>query len=238
MGGLPETQGQETMIMPLSREFNQTIRERAQRDPAFRLAMLQEALTALDMGEAFEAKTLLRDFINATLGFPALGEATGHHPKSLMRMFSPKGNPNLDTLADVLKELARREGFVVRVERPAAPSRKTSRAPRERKAAACEVPRLVSLPAKRHRPTEIAVTPDAAGAIIRAVYGKDDPRCSGVDPVTLAADLNDALLYTQARMDGFASRDKTAAQIKAAAEQLAASLKDARTEGWMDTACA
>jgi DNA-binding phage protein len=133
MGGLPETQGQETMIMPLSREFNQTIRDRAQRDPAFRLAMLQDALTALDMGEAFDAKILLRDFINATLGFPALGEATGHHPKSLMRMFSPKGNPNLDTLADVLKELARGEGFVVRVERPVASSRKPSRAPRPRK---------------------------------------------------------------------------------------------------------
>ena len=33
-----------------------------------------------------------------------------------MRMFGPKGNPTLDTLADVLKELARREGYVVRVE--------------------------------------------------------------------------------------------------------------------------
>ena len=119
--------------MPLSREFNQTIRERAERDPAFRFAMLQDALKALDTGEAFEAKILLRDFINATLGFPALGEATGRHPKSLMRMFSSKGNPTLDTLADVLKELARREGYVVRVERPAAPSRETSRAPRPRK---------------------------------------------------------------------------------------------------------
>jgi len=44
-----------------------------------------------------------------------------------------KGNPTLDTLADVLKELARREGFVVRVERPIAPSRKPLRAPRPRK---------------------------------------------------------------------------------------------------------
>src|SRR5215213_7498712 len=119
--------------MPLSREFKHTIRERAERDPAFRLAMLQDALSALDMGEAFDAKILLRDFINATVGFPALGEAIGRHPKSLMRMFSPKGNPNLDTLTDVLKELARGEGFVVRVERPVAPSRKPSRAPRPRK---------------------------------------------------------------------------------------------------------
>ena len=50
-----------------------------------------------------------------------------------MRMFSPKGNPNLDTLADVLKELARREGYVVRVEQPAAPRRASARTPRARK---------------------------------------------------------------------------------------------------------
>src|ERR671917_1048807 len=104
--------------MPLSRDFNETIRERAQRDEVFRLAMIEDALRALDVGEAFEAKVLLRDFINATVGFPALGEATGRHPKSLMRMFSPKGNPNLDTLADVLKELARREGYIIKVEQP------------------------------------------------------------------------------------------------------------------------
>src|SRR5215218_8558398 len=133
MGGLPGTQGQETVNMPLSREFNQTIRERAERDPAFRLAMLQDAFAALNTGEAFDAKILLRDFINATMGFSALGEATGRHPKSLMRMFSPKGNPTLDTLADVLRELARQEDYVVRVERPATPNRETSRTPRPRK---------------------------------------------------------------------------------------------------------
>ena len=123
--------------MPLSREFKHSVRERAERDPAFRLAMLQDALTALDVGEAHDAKILLRDFINATVGFAALGEAVGRHPKSLMRMFGPKGNPNLDALADVLKELARREGYVVRVEQPTAPPRRATRAaPRVRKAKA------------------------------------------------------------------------------------------------------
>ena len=115
--------------MPLSREFKQVVRERAERDPAFRLAMLQDALMALDVGEAFDAKILLRDFINATVGFSALGEAIGRHPKSLMRMLGPKGNPNLDALADVLRELARREGYVVRVEQPVPRRRATARAP-------------------------------------------------------------------------------------------------------------
>lgn len=120
--------------MPLSREFKHTIRERAERDPAFRLAMLQDALSALDTGEAFDAKILLRDFINATIGFQALGEAVGRHPKTLMRMFSPKGNPGLDALADVLKELATREGYIIKVEQPAVRRRSPSRvAPRVRR---------------------------------------------------------------------------------------------------------
>jgi DNA-binding phage protein len=114
--------------MPLSREFKHTIRERAERDPAFRLALLQDALSALDTGEAFDAKILLRDFINATVGFTALGDATGRHPKTLMRMFSPKGNPNLDTLADVLKELTRREGYVIKVEKKVARRRARAQA--------------------------------------------------------------------------------------------------------------
>ena len=105
--------------MPLSRDFKETVRERAQTDPDFRFAMLQGALSALDVGEAFEAKILLRDFINATIGFPALGEAIDRDPKALMRMFSPKGNPTLENLSLVLKELAEREGYSIKVERPA-----------------------------------------------------------------------------------------------------------------------
>jgi hypothetical protein len=77
--------------MPLSREFKHTIRERAERDPAFRLAMLQDALSALDTGEAFDAKILLRDFINATVGFTALGDATGRHPKTPDAHVQPEG---------------------------------------------------------------------------------------------------------------------------------------------------
>jgi hypothetical protein len=123
--------------MPLSREFKHTIRERVERDPAFRLAMLEAVLMALDPGEAFDAKILLRDFINATIGFPALGAVIGRHPKTLMRMFSPKGNPNLDALSDVLKELASREGYIIKIEQPTDRRRTSGRAmPRTRKAKA------------------------------------------------------------------------------------------------------
>lgn len=122
--------------MPLSRDFKETVRERAQTDPEFRFAMLQGALSALDVGEAFEAKILLRDFINATIGFQALGEAIDRDPKALMRMFSPKGNPTLENLALVLKELAEREAYSVKVERRASrPATPVKRPPRVKAAA-------------------------------------------------------------------------------------------------------
>lgn len=105
--------------MPLSRDFKDLVRERAQHDEAFRIGMLQGALEALGVGDAIEAKILIRDYINATMGFPELAETVQSHPKTLMRQFSAKGNPTLDKLSAVLKELTAREGYVIKVERAA-----------------------------------------------------------------------------------------------------------------------
>lgn len=53
--------------MALTRDFKTTIQERVQRDPIFRKELSREALEALLCGEIDLAKTILRDFINATL---------------------------------------------------------------------------------------------------------------------------------------------------------------------------
>ena len=47
-------------------------------------------------------KTILRDYINATIGFDALGTATAKSPKSLMRMFGPKGNPQARNIFKII----------------------------------------------------------------------------------------------------------------------------------------
>jgi DNA-binding phage protein len=52
----------------------------------------------------------LRGFINATVGFTGLAEAMHIPPKSLMRMFSPAGNPYADSLFEVVNILQHREG--------------------------------------------------------------------------------------------------------------------------------
>ena len=57
----------------------------------------------------------LRDYIKATVGFEKLGEATGAPPKSLIRMFGPRGNPQAKNLFSVLGYLQKRAGFEMRV---------------------------------------------------------------------------------------------------------------------------
>ncbi len=96
--------------MPLTRDFKQTIRARVKRDPKFRKELLREGVESMLTGDFATAKTILRDYINATVGFAELAEATHIPPKSLMRMLGPAGNPRADNLFDVVSFLQHREG--------------------------------------------------------------------------------------------------------------------------------
>lgn len=96
--------------MPLTRSFKDTVRTRVQKDPAFAAALLIEGVDALLAGDVDTGKAVLRDYINATIGFERLGSATGTPPKSLMRMFGPAGNPNARNLFGVLGELQKQSG--------------------------------------------------------------------------------------------------------------------------------
>ena len=72
--------------------------------------MLQEAVELLLTGDMETGQSLMRNYIKATVGFPGLAERT-HTPKnSLMRMFSPKGNPSSRNMFGVIAELAKAEG--------------------------------------------------------------------------------------------------------------------------------
>ena len=73
--------------MPLSRSFKETVKARAERDSAFRDALLAEGVGALLAGDLDTGRAILRDYINATVGFKRLAKSTGTPAKSLMRMF-------------------------------------------------------------------------------------------------------------------------------------------------------
>ena len=97
--------------MALTRDFKETVRARVQRDPAFRRELLREGLETLLNGDVETGKTVLRDYINATVGFGELAEATHRSPKSLMRMLGRQGNPQAQNLFEIVSYLLHHEGI-------------------------------------------------------------------------------------------------------------------------------
>ena len=97
--------------MALTRDFKETIHARAEREPAFREELLREGIERLLSGDMDTGKAVLRDYINATIGFEALGGLTEKSPKSLMRMFGPRGNPQARNLFAIISILQEREGL-------------------------------------------------------------------------------------------------------------------------------
>jgi DNA-binding phage protein len=101
--------------MALTRSFKETVKARAERDPEFRAGILEEAIEALLHSELDVCKLLLRDYVNATIGFEALAKATHKSLKSLMRMLSADGNPRADNLFSVIAHLLKNEGIALNI---------------------------------------------------------------------------------------------------------------------------
>jgi DNA-binding phage protein len=101
--------------MALTREFKETVKARADADPDFRAALLSEVVDLFLAGDVATGKAVLRDYINATIGFEALAERTGTPAKSLMRMVGKDGNPRADNLFAVLSVLQEATGVQLEV---------------------------------------------------------------------------------------------------------------------------
>ena len=102
--------------MVLTRDFKETIQARIEHDPTFREELLKEGVECLLSGDVDTGKAVLRDYINATIGFKELGGLTAKSPKSLMRMFGPNGNPQARNLFEIIGFLQEREGLHLKVQ--------------------------------------------------------------------------------------------------------------------------
>jgi DNA-binding phage protein len=111
--------------MALTRDFKKTVVARVERDPAFAKALLDEAATLFLSGEPETARLILRDLVNATLGFERLAKVTATPSKSLHRMLSPKGNPSMDNLAAIFDAI--RKFLKVGLKAPAGTSKSATR---------------------------------------------------------------------------------------------------------------
>ena len=85
--------------MARTKSFKELVQSHVRSDKKFAEALLREGVDAMLSGDVDTGKTILRDYIKATVGFERLGAATGAPPKSLIRMFGPRGNPQAKNLS-------------------------------------------------------------------------------------------------------------------------------------------
>ena len=88
--------------MAKTKSFKDLVQGKVKTDRKFAEALLREGVDAMLSGDIETGKTILRDYIKATIGFEKLGKATGAPPKSLIRMFGPRGNPQAKNLFNVI----------------------------------------------------------------------------------------------------------------------------------------
>ena len=101
--------------MALTKDFKDLVQQRVAKDQRFAEALLREGIDAMLSGDVETGKTVLRDYIKATVGFEKLGEATDTPPKSLIRMFGPRGNPQARNLFGVIGYLQKEAGMKFRI---------------------------------------------------------------------------------------------------------------------------
>lgn len=117
--------------MALTRNFRETVQTDARRSASFRRGLLSDALESLLGGELALGKELLRDYINATVGFPKLAALSGIHAKTLHQMFGPRGNPTASKLFEIVAALQKNEGVSFEVRPIRAALRRPHRTPRK-----------------------------------------------------------------------------------------------------------
>src|SRR6201987_2230952 len=101
--------------MARTKNFKELVQAQVKADKKFAEALLREGVDAMLSGDVDTGKTILRDYIKATVGFDKLSQATKTPSKSLIRMFGPHGNPQAKNLFNVLGYLQKRAGLELRV---------------------------------------------------------------------------------------------------------------------------
>ena len=92
-----------------TRDFIESVRERAQVDPEFGKALLREAVSCVLNGEPRIGRILLHDYADAVIGFEKLSRKTGESRESLDRILSRNGAPRADELLAIIAAIAEHE---------------------------------------------------------------------------------------------------------------------------------
>ena len=101
--------------MPLTIEFKEAFKANIEQDPDFGHEVLRGAVQCLLDNDLATGRALLRNYVNATIGFKQLAKSVGGQEKSLMRMLSVNGNPQAKNLFAIIDALQRLNGFQLEV---------------------------------------------------------------------------------------------------------------------------
>lgn len=93
--------------MALTKSYRDTIKARVERDPEFRAALFEEAMSAFLNGETVVGKALLKDLVHSTIGFEGLARELNKSSKSLHRMLAPSGNPTIGNFFQMIGAIKR-----------------------------------------------------------------------------------------------------------------------------------
>lgn len=101
--------------MALTRDFKETVLARVQRDAKYREGLFTEAINAYLTGDTATGKAILRDLVNATVGFEGLAAEIRKPSKSLHRMLAPHGNPSTENFFVIVSALQKKTRVKLRV---------------------------------------------------------------------------------------------------------------------------
>ena len=99
----------------LTDSVRESVKARIRNDEEFGSALFSEAVEVMLADDMASAKTVLLDYIEATIGFAELAAQSGITVRSLKRMFSPSGDPRAGQMFRVIGILQRHQGIMLEV---------------------------------------------------------------------------------------------------------------------------
>lgn len=93
--------------------YKDSMKAMVARNPAMAAEMLEDAINALLAGEVDDGRLLLRQYVNATIGFGELARRTGKADKNLIRTLGPSGSPTAANLFQIIRACTQAEGITV-----------------------------------------------------------------------------------------------------------------------------
>lgn len=99
----------------LTTDIRNTVKARIRNDDGFGNALFSHAVEVMLADDMATAKSVLRDYIDATIGFDELSEQSGLPVRKLLRMFQPSGNPRASEMFRVIGVLQQHQGIQLEV---------------------------------------------------------------------------------------------------------------------------